>query len=288
MNLAIGTAQFGLNYGISNKKGLISIEEGKKILDFSIQNGIDTIDTAVLYGKSEINLGTIGVDNFKVITKIPNLPNCELDINNWINQIVNNSKKNLNISSIYAVLMHRPSDLLSPYGKEIYESLFELKKSGIIDKIGISSYSCSEIELLIRKFSFDIVQTPLNLIDRNLLESKLLKKLKKQNIEIHVRSIFLQGILLLPRNKIPIQFENWNYLWDKWHDWLNTNNINPVQACLSYVKNVDEIDKVIVGIDSIKHIQKIVEYYNQDFSYEFPNIASKNINLINPSKWQNI
>tara|TARA_B100001250_G_scaffold414087_1_gene450612 strand:- start:1072 stop:1938 length:867 start_codon:yes stop_codon:yes gene_type:complete len=288
MNLIIGTAQFGLDYGIANQDGLISLEEGKKILDYSIQSGIDAVDTAVLYGKSETNLGIIGVEKLKVITKIPKIPNSDIDILEWVEETVQGSLERLNINEIYAVLLHKPDDLLGPSGKEIYSGLLGLKNSGIVSKIGISSYSIDEIRKVLDSFPLDIIQTPLNIIDRSLVASNLIDDLKKQEIEIHVRSIFLQGALLLPENKIPKELNNWAHIWRKWTDWLKTNDIDPIHACLSYVKSIKGIDKIIIGVDSLEQIMTIVEKYNKKSLIDFPDISSDDHLLINPSNWQKI
>jgi len=286
MNLAIGTAQFGSDYGITNQDGLISYENGKEIINFCYDNGIDTIDTAVLYGNSETNLGNIGVEKFKVITKIPSIPNNFSDVSNLIKKIVESSKEKLKLQEIHTVLLHNPSDLFKPFGNEIYQSLLDLKKSGMISKIGISSYSVDEIRSLINLFSFDVVQTPLNIIDRSLLESNLINELNKKKIEIHIRSIFLQGVLLLPKNKIPQQFHGWNDIWNDWHEWLEINHIDPVHACLSYAKSIKGIDKIVIGVDSLSQIKKIINFYNINLIHEFPNISSTDKSLINPSKWK--
>ena len=184
--------------------------------------------------------------------------------------------------------MHKPDDLLGPSGKEIYSGLLGLKNSGIVSKIGISSYSIDEIRKVLDSFPLDIIQTPLNIIDRSLVASNLIDDLKKQEIEIHVRSIFLQGALLLPENKIPKELNNWAHIWRKWTDWLKANDIDPIHACLSYVKSIKGIDKIIIGVDSLEQIMTIVEKYNKKSLIDFPDISSDDHLLINPSNWQKI
>jgi len=286
MRIAIGTAQVGSQYGVANTSGILVENEIKKILLMAQNEGVDTIDTASNYGKSEAILGNLKVNNFKVITKLPAVPEDCLNIRKWVDEVVESSLESLNVKKIYGILFHNPNQLLTNYGAELYTALDKYKQKDIISKIGISIYSPSQLDLLLPKFSIDIVQTPFNLIDRRILNSGWLEKLSNKNIEIHVRSVFLQGLLLMPHSNIPNKFSNWDSVWMKWNNWLSDNKVSAVHACLSFVESFKEVDKIIVGVDSLNHFEQIIQAMRKLPITNIINIESQDELLINPSNWK--
>ena len=284
--LVIGTAQFGINYGIANSLGQVRSEEAKKILDYSLSKDINYIDTATSYGESEKVLGGLDVNRFKIITKIPKIPYDQINPYDWLESSVLDSLNRLNVKSIHALLLHSPEDLLGVHGLTLYKGLRELKNKGIVKKIGVSVYSIDEIEVITDKYDVDIIQCPLNLVDRSLVESGWHKRLKKMGVEVHVRSIFMQGLLLMKKDLIPNNFSKWKNIWNKWHSWIEEKNINNLDACIAFVSSIDEIDRIIVGVDSLKHLEEIVQSYKLNQVSEFPDISSNDIDLINPSLWK--
>ena len=283
MKLAIGTAQLGSAYGIANTSGILPEKEMKKILDRATLEGINTIDTAKSYGESEIILGNSCVDNFKVITKLPTVPDNCLNIEKWLDNYIERSLISLKLKKIYGILLHNPNQLLSDSGKVLFRALENYKKNGVISKIGISIYSPSQLDLILPKFSIDIVQAPFNIVDRRILNSGWLEKLSKKNIETHIRSVFLQGLLLMQYEKIPNQFSNWNRVWLKWKNWLLDNEISPVHACISFVDSFQEVDKIIVGFDSFAHFDQIIVASKKLPINNIINIELEDELLINPS-----
>ena len=286
MKLAIGTAQLGSAYGIANTSGILPEKEMKKILDRATLEGINTIDTAKSYGESEIILGNSCVDNFKVITKLPTVPDNCLNIEKWVDNYIERSLISLKLKKIYGILLHNPNQLLSDSGKVLFRALESYKKNGVISKIGISIYSPSQLDLILPKFSIDIVQAPFNIVDRRILNSGWLEKLSKKNIETHIRSVFLQGLLLMQYEKIPNQFSNWNRVWLKWKNWLLDNEISPVHACISFVDSFQEVDKIIVGFDSFAHFDQIIVASKKLPINNIINIELEDELLINPSYWR--
>ena len=196
--LALGTVQFGLNYGVINTNGKVQEAEVKEMLDLAQKNNINTIDTAIGYGDSEKILGNNKIESFNVITKIPPLQT-NLNIHDWVTNQIQASLIRLKKKHLHAILFHNPNDLLTSSGNKLYEAVSNQKKNGLVKKIGISIYSPYQLEEISKNFDYDIVQSPLNLIDRRLEESGWLSKLHKKNIEVHIRSVFLQGLLLLDR-----------------------------------------------------------------------------------------
>jgi hypothetical protein len=286
MKLALGTAQFGLPYGVANTQGQISHNSAREIISYCRSRGIDTLDTAISYGESEQFLGNIGVQDFNIITKLPYVPDTILNIENWIIDEVSASLSRLGIKSLYGLMLHRPDQLFQGNGEVIVASLKKLKDLGVIQKVGVSVYSPDEFKDLFLMHDFDLVQCPFNLIDRRLVSSGWLGKLKNSGVEVHVRSSFLQGLLLMPRNKIPQNFQIWSSLWDHWHAWLEGNAVSPIEACLAYVLSEPNIDQIVVGIDSKEQLQQITAAFETTCLDTFPDISSFDNKLLNPSNWK--
>ncbi|MDB4665298.1 aldo/keto reductase [Verrucomicrobia bacterium] len=286
MRLGLGTVQFGGGYGIANRTGQVDHSEALQILKQARQNGVDTIDTAITYGDSETRLGCLGVEDFKLITKLPPLPRKITSVENWVKKQVKDSIARLKVNTLHGLLLHRAGDLVGENGVSIFRSIESLKDSGCIQKFGVSIYNPQELDALPGISRIDLVQAPLNLIDRRLLMDGWLNRLKANDIEVHVRSVFLQGLLLMPRKRIPSQFERWASLWDAWEHYLVNTKTSAVAACLSYPLSIDKVDKVIVGVDSSAQWECIVKQAQSSMKVnEWPSMASCDEALLNPSKW---
>jgi len=136
MGIALGTVQFGLNYGIANRSGQIKIGEVKKIIDIATKNNIDTIDTAISYGESEKLLGNAGINDCKIITKLPIIPNGSVNTKKWVKKQISSSLSRLNITHLEGVLLHQTKQLLESGGSQVCSALQELKQDGVINKVG--------------------------------------------------------------------------------------------------------------------------------------------------------
>lgn len=287
--LALGTAQFGLDYGISNNTGRVNDNHIKKILLLAKKENIDVIDTAISYGNCEQAIGKTGITDFKFITKLPDIPkNCS-NIDKWIEENVNSSITKLGINNFEGILIHNTNNLLSEKRNELIKSLKKIKTIGLVKKIGISIYDPKEYEKLIKIMRFDIVQAPLNIIDRRLVASGLLSKLYSEGVEIHVRSVFLQGLLLMKRDLIPSYFDSWVNIWDRWKLELTKNDINPIELCLSYPRSLPEIDKIIVGVENAMQLNEIIKKSKikiNNFDTSF--MISNDLKLINPYNWRKL
>ena len=288
MRLALGTVQFGIPYGIANSRGQVSLDDARDIIKRCRGAGINTIDTAIAYGDSELCLGKVGVEDFNIVTKIPHIPDSIIDIEEWVISQVTHSIQRLNIKSLYAVMLHSPDQLLSKNGIEILHALYNIRERGLTKKIGISCYSVDELEGLFELGSFDIIQIPFNLIDKRLIDSGWLKKLKQKEIEVHTRSSFMQGLLLMPKKEIPKKFEKWNDIWDRWHDWLENNSVSNIEACLSYCLSVSQIDRVVIGVDTPSQLDQIISAVNRGGVHSYPDLRSSDIDLLNPANWNTL
>ncbi len=283
--LALGTAQFGLPYGIANQVGQVTRLEAKRILQFGIDNGIDTLDTAIIYGDSEKFLGELGTQGFNLVTKLPAVPIDCSDLSDWVKSQVSASLSRLGVTSIYGLLVHQSEQLLGPHGPALYNELQLLKENGKVKKIGISIYSPTELQVLPDQYRFDLVQAPFNLIDQRLYHTGWLKRLKDNGVEVHVRSVFLQGLLLMKQADMPDKFLHWAGLWQKWYNWLEEYDGSAAQACLSLPLSFSEIDKVVVGVDGLNQLSQIVSAANKQQTIELPDLQCQDENLINPANW---
>ncbi|MBT4524913.1 MAG: aldo/keto reductase [Deltaproteobacteria bacterium] len=286
--LALGTAQFGLNYGIANQTGQISIKKGQEIINAAKKSGIDTLDTAILYGKSEDVLGNIGITNLKVITKLPEISQTK-HIKSHIKQLLKASFKRLKVDKVAGLLLHRPLQLLEPGYDKIYQVLKELRQEGLVEKIGYSIYSPTDLDVLWDSFHPDIVQAPFSVFDRRLLATGWLHKMHQAGTEVHTRSIFLQGLLLMDKDSRPTKFQKWENLWSKWYTWLKSQDISAVQAALNFVLSHQEINRVVIGVDNVLHLKEILRMAcDSDTSIIPDSIFSNDELLLNPANWEQI
>ena len=284
--LALGTVQFGIPYGVSNQHGKVGLVSAIAILKYAYMTGINTLDTAIAYGDSEDCLGQIGVGNWRVISKLSEIPNETNAIQCWVKESLQGSLRRLQIPSLYGLLLHRPQQLLNSKGQEIYNVLMGLKDEGLVDKIGISIYSPSELDDLGDRFSFDLVQAPFSIFDRSLQQTGWLSRLKDLGVEVHVRSIFLQGLLLMNPINRPVYFDRWQFLWTEWEQWLNTNNLTALQACIGFALSNPDIDRVLVGVENRSQLQEILVATTLEFIKPPDTLSCDDLDLINPARWQ--
>ncbi len=288
--IALGTAQFGLDYGIAGGEKIQSYEVCK-ILNYARENEINTLDTAISYGDSEQLLGEAGICEWKTVTKLPAIPeNCQ-NLEEWVIKSVYGSLERLRIPKLYGLLLHRPKKLLGASELQLYSALLNCKDRGYVQKIGISIYDPSELEEILDKYPIDLVQAPFNVIDRRLETSISLNgscwldRLRESGVEIHVRSIFLQGLLLMKLNQRPEKFSRWNDLWSEWDTWLEDNHISALKACLNFALSYKQINRIVVGVDSLSHLEGILENIEGKFPVTPSSLISNDSNLLNPSCW---
>ena len=165
------------------------------------------------------------------------------------------------------------------------KNLWNLKKKKIIKKIGVSFYEKKNLRKTINKFKLDFIQVPVNIFDQRFIDKNTISILKKKKVEIHARSIFLQGILLKQNKRVVKKFLIWKNIFNKYYDYLKKKKLTPIKACLNFVINKDYIDKIIVGVFSEKQLKEIITNI-QILDLDFNSIKqNSNIKLINPNFW---
>jgi aryl-alcohol dehydrogenase-like predicted oxidoreductase len=283
--LALGTAQFGLDYGISNAKGQVPLAEAGQIVARARQAGCDTLDTAIAYGNSESCLGQVGVGGWRVVSKLPAFPVDCGDLLDWCLQHVRASLQRLQIPRLDALLLHAPGQLAGSRGDGLFAALLEAKALGLVGRIGASIYSHSELEALIPRFPLELVQAPFNVLDQGLVASGWAQRLTDMGVEVHLRSAFLQGLLLMGESERPAKFAPWQTRWRLWHDWLDATGLTPVQACLGCALGQGMASRVVVGVASLTQLDEILGAAHADVPSPPTGLACPDAKLINPSLW---
>jgi len=286
--LALGTVQFGLPYGVTNRAGQVSVVDVKMILHSARQHGITLLDTAMAYGDSETVLGNVGTQEFAVVTKLPPIPDQTGNPASWVRGQVEGSLSRLGRKSLYGLLIHQASQLQGKFGGVLAKELTALRQEGIVKKIGVSVYGPCELEAATLAMNLDLVQAPFNIIDRQLHTSGWLDRLYKKDIEVHVRSVFLQGLLLTRDKGLRIRFKRWQPIFEHWDSWLDRAQVSPIQACLAYATSFSQISKIVVGVDSAEQFNELLAYAEKPAPRDFPDIASQDSQLINPALWNQL
>jgi len=285
--IALGTVQFGIDYGVNSVAGQVSSKEVKKIFSYAHSTNIGLLDTAPAYGNSEKILGRMNISNFKVVTKTRHFDSLEINNNDvkLLNNDFHHSLKDLKQDSVYGVLVHNADDLLKPGSEKLFDQLKELKQAEKIVKIGVSVYDHIQLQSILDNFDIDLVQLPFNILDRRMIDNGVLATLRSKGVEVHARSVFLQGLLLMSEQDRPDKFNRWSGLWGIWHEWLNDNQITALEVAIRHAISMPEISKVLVGVDNVDQLKEIVTAS----SGVLPNIPDEmftnDIDLLNPSNW---
>lgn len=285
--LALGTAQFGSSYGVANRTGAVSERELSAILETAKAAGLTVLDTAALYGNAESRLGEAGVNGWRIVTKLPPLPADAGDIEQWALNAIHDSLARLRQPSVFGLLLHRANDLRGPRAAELYAALSVAKKQGLVSKIGVSIYSPSELDDLPSTFKFDLVQAPLNVFDRRLVSSGWLDRLAGEGAEVHARSVFLQGLLLMRSADRPAYFARWSPQLAAWTSWFESHHLTAEKACLDFVLSHPSIAQVVIGVDTVSQLRDLIAAANAPAAALAPStLAVDDAGLIEPFRWK--
>jgi aryl-alcohol dehydrogenase-like predicted oxidoreductase len=289
MKLALGTVQFGLPYGVANQRGQVSPAEAAAILAAARNAGIDTIDTAIAYGDSEACLGQAGVAGLKLVTKLPPVPPQCGDVAVWVRAQVLASLHRLGLERLHGLLLHQVGQLSGAHGAVLVACLQTLKAEGLVDKIGVSIYDPDDLKMATAVGLIDLVQAPFNLFDRRLLHSGYLHRLAEHGTEVHVRSAFLQGLLLMSPAAVPAKFAPWAEQLGAWHGWLGAHpHISAARACLAFVAGHTQVDRIVIGVDDLPQLQQLLAVAALPPPEALPDLSCTDEMLINPSNWNSL
>lgn len=282
--IALGTVQLGIPYGINNSTGKPDNSESFKILQEAYVNGITLLDSAEAYGDSLQVIAKYLQENrhqsFSIISKF-------IGSDQSVEQNVRESMNTLGVNQLYAYMYHRFSD----YSSTKYRSeLTKLKREGMIHQIGVSLYSLEELETAIQDEEITLIQIPLNPFDCSAEKKRLLALAKKAGKEIHVRSIFLQGLFFknpddLSGNMIPLK-----PALKQFHQIAHHHRLTIMEACLNFALHQTNVDYVLVGVERVEQLKQnlkaVKDVFSQEIISAFESINIIDTSLLNPSTWK--
>jgi aryl-alcohol dehydrogenase-like predicted oxidoreductase len=288
--LGLGTVQFGLDYGVTNLRGRVSPDEASRIVGGAIAAGIRVFDTAAAYGDSETILGNaLRHPEARIVTKLPALAAESIDAAaiDGLRRIFEQSLKRLRRPNVEGLLLHRPGDLGKPGGDKLARLLEELQACGFCRKIGVSVYDAAEIKAAQEFISIDMVQAPANLLDQRLLRDGSLQALKDAGCEVHVRSAFLQGLLIGLEGPLPAYFQRYAPMLDRVRAAAASAKLSTLELALGFLLEQPAIDHIIVGVTRAEELAAIFEAVRRlkTMPGGLEKLACDDAGLINPSGW---
>ena len=285
-HFGLGTAQFGAIYGINNQGKIVSDMDLNRILCLARDLGIRTLDTAVAYGQAEERLGQHNVSSFDVVTKItaPKTYKGAAQFNP--ENIVHASLDRLGIAQLDAVLVHNAEQIPLDVLPMVMSKLDLLVDKGICRKAGLSLYGPEKLSALLPEYAPGLVQLPFNIFDQRLTDGNLPELCQIYDVEIHVRSIFLQGLLLMEKESVPDYFQPWEAQFAAWRDNLGSRGLTAVEGVMGFVnmhKNI--VSRFIIGAETPEQFEMIIAAAEQAPAHA-ENLRCDDRGLIDPTRWK--
>jgi aryl-alcohol dehydrogenase-like predicted oxidoreductase len=255
--LGLGTAQWGLEYGVANATGRPSAAAVAEMLDLGWSAGIGLLDTASVYGDAETILGHAHAhQRFRIVTKLA--VGGTQPLSDSVLDGFGESLRRLGSSRVFGLLLHDANQLLGPAGDELWTCMASRKAAGAVEKLGVSVYTPQQLESVVSRFPIDIVQLPFNIYDQRFAAGGLLQRVRAAGIEIHVRSAFLQGLLLLPAERLPAYFDGMRSRHRDMHAAMGRAGWSPLEAALGFCLAQEFAGQVIVGCETPGQLQEIL------------------------------
>lgn len=288
--IGLGTVQFGLPYGISNTIGQTPEAEVSRILDLAGDRGIRIIDTADDYGSANAVLGRTLAQHrnthHRIIAKIAIPSNFAGSLASHFRNRMVSILESLRLSSVDTVMLHSPRAFMSPESGVVYESLLALKIDGMAKSIGVSIYSPDQLEPL-NRYPVDVVQFPINVFDQRFAGAQI-SRLKSLGVETHARSIFLQGLLIMPHGVLPPFLSPIAGHIERWHRYLQSEGLTQLEGALQFIKSVEGLDAVIIGVNNSQQLMENIAAWRRTPIKPidmFSRFAMSNEALVDPSNW---
>jgi aryl-alcohol dehydrogenase-like predicted oxidoreductase len=280
--IALGTVQFGLDYGVSNVRGRIPQAEVLTILQEAWDSGIDTLDTAPAYGDSENLIGRFLAERncpYRTVTKLDPERSAEESIRTSLNR--------LHIDRVHATLVQNYRHFQAD--ATLWQGLMNARIEGLTEQIGFSLYYPAELDRILDDgLQIDLVQLPFSLIDRRF--EPYLPVLERAGIRVHARSVFLQGLVFMRPDELPHHLASARGTIERLYALSVQLGMSVAALCLKFVLARSEIHRVVIGIDSLESLRNnLTSIAGDDLSVDairqLSRLAIDDERITVPSNW---
>lgn len=284
VQLGLGTAQLGLDYGIANRAGRPDRATAAAILERAHRAGVRCIDTAPAYGTAEAVLGELlpAAGTWRLVTKTTGGA-----VPGDLGRALAASLQRLRRSTIAGLLVHDRRDLLGPAGDRLWAELCQLRDAGLVERIGVSVYHPDEVRTLLARYPLELVQLPLSVFDQRARSSGVLAALAAAGVEVHVRSVFLQGLLLMDPDRLPAALAAARPRLGTFAARARELGLSPLQAALGFVAGIAGVAVAICGVEAPAQLDELVAALATRIEPEvFADLATDDLGVVDPSTWQ--
>lgn len=286
----VGTAQFGLKYGLANVGGQLSQEKAHGILTLAAESGIYRVDTAQAYGSSESVIGAFKKEEFEVLTKIGRFPDSEPDWADWLSNRISASSAEISLHNLTTVFFHDTAQFLNESREKTLRTLEIVLERHPEIVFGAALYDPAEWEGLKSAKNLNAFQVPHNVLDRRFENSGVIQEMFQMGKTIHLRSVFLQGLLLMDPDALPGYFAPWAPLLRKWASHCFERGISTLAASAGFALRNPCVSGVVIGFDSAQQLGELIEELRSigTDALDYPDFEELSINLIDPRRWRSV
>ena len=296
MKLCLGTVQFGMDYGVQGGSRP-SVKEAVAMLDFAVQNGVDAIDTAAAYGTAEEVVGeflsrrTVPRDTIQVITKFGTGifdGAAAAGYPQRLKDAAETSLKRLRTDYLDAFICHVPS---AAGDEAVASAMAALKETGLVRHVGFSVYETTEAMSCLDADEVDFIQAPFSVFDQRMKSSGALAKAAAKGVDVHTRSAFVQGLMLMPPASIPSHLAATKPYVEELESLCRERGITRRFLALAYVRAQPEISHLVFGVDNRAQLNEIIDDFNRTIPAEIvtdiaARFASVSADIFMPNKWR--
>jgi aryl-alcohol dehydrogenase-like predicted oxidoreductase len=286
--IIVGTAQFGNKYGVGNSSGATGEGEAHSMLRIASGVGIFRLDTAQAYGSSEKIIGSFPHAQFEVTSKVGRFPESNLDWGEWLASRIEVSRAELYRQKLTTVLFHDVSDFKNKNRSRAIRALSEASINYPELIFGASIYNPEDWKELREIQDLRMYQAPYSIFDRRFERTGTFEEMTRLKKKVSARSVFLQGLLLLPLGKLPKYFSPWEKVISEWRKFCRVSGLSPVAAAASFSLASPFLEGVVIGFDSRRHLDELVSGL-VSLPVElvaYPDFGELPLELIDPRRWK--